>query len=369
MAKAASSNGFLFGLEAEYLLIDQQNFKPLWYQDLDFAHLNNVLESIPFDDLPPLDGLELEPPHRKLMPYVVEGYHLPGSDDSAVGLLPKGIEIRTPVCRTIEESLSCLSTLHNRLQAALADIGCKATALSHHPTMSQFEGVQNKRRYDYWRWAKEAMTTYGPDINVSLPQELRQSFSPDDLERRVNFYGPALTALTLASPFRDGALWLCHGRVGKSLRTHRRSIFAPIIELHPEENGRCEFKSFEMTQSLIEFHAYYLLWLELLLDDGLEGTATYQTRIYDLGSIARDGLAVEGVTARAKEVLDRAQIVLPQYGFDPAPLSVFANRLQSGKLPADDLTELFDKTGSIQAVCNQMTDLMEAPVTTSRQPT
>ncbi len=67
-----------------------------------------------------------------------------------------------------------------------------------------------------------------------------------------------------------------------------------------------EFKPFEMTPRLDDFAAYFLLWLELLLDDGLKGRASYQSRVYDLGCIARDGLAVETVIPRATEVLERA---------------------------------------------------------------
>ena len=80
-------------------------------------------------------------------------------------------------------------------------------------------------------------------------------------------------------------------------------MIAPAIELHPEEAGRLEYKTFEATGSPGDLHAYFLLWLELLLDDGLRGRAGEQTRIYDLGSVARDGLAAETVAERAAEVL------------------------------------------------------------------
>ena len=103
-----NGRGFHFGIEAEYLLVDAETFRPLWHHDLTFEELNAALETIPFDDLPPLDGLELEPPHTKLMPFVVEGYHLPSPEMSPRDLLPKGIEIRTPVCPSIE---TCLESL------------------------------------------------------------------------------------------------------------------------------------------------------------------------------------------------------------------------------------------------------------------
>ena len=54
--------------------------------------------------------------------------------------------------------------------------------MSHHPVEDRFEGPQNKRRHDFWQWAMLAMTTYGPDVNVSLPAPLND---------RLDVAGPA----------------------------------------------------------------------------------------------------------------------------------------------------------------------------------
>jgi hypothetical protein len=176
----------------------------------------------------------------------------------------------------------------------------------------------------------------------------------------VNHYAPALTALSLASPLLRGGLWTIRGRVGKSIRTYRRSTIAPAIELHPEEAGRLEYKTFESTNKLEELHGYFLLWLELLLDDGLRGRASEQTRIYDLGAVARFGLDAETVADRAGEILDRADKVLAGRDFDPAPLDVFRDRLASGRLPADDLIDLFERERSIPAVLRHFDSLIPA---------
>src|SRR5579872_1844310 len=127
----SSASAFGFGLETEHILVDSETFRPLWHPDLSFDVLNGALESIAVDDLPPLDGLELESPHRRLMPYVVEGYHVPDPDLNPLDLKPKGIEIRTPVCRSIAECLACLSTLHERLQNSLANLSYRAVSISH----------------------------------------------------------------------------------------------------------------------------------------------------------------------------------------------------------------------------------------------
>lgn len=349
---------FRFGIEAEYLLADKATFRPLWHHDVTFAELYGLMESIRIDDLPALDGLELEPPHRTLMPYAVEGYHVPDPDLAPIDILPKGVEIRTPVCSSIEQCLACLKSLHDRLEDALSVRGYTLVSLSHHPTEHHFEGPQNKRRYDFWQWAMEVMTTCGPDINVSLPRELNDRIEVADLHRKVNHYSPALAALSLASPIYRGKLWKIRGSTGKSIRTYRRSVIAPAIELHPDENGRMEFKLFEATNRLDDYHAYFLLWLTLLLDDELKGRSRNQTRVYDLGAVARFGLDAETVRDRAGEVLSRAPAVLQRYGFDPRPLRIMDQRLETGRLPADDIIDCFGERCSISDVLRSRTGLI-----------
>jgi hypothetical protein len=45
-----SPDGFRFGLEAEFLLVDAASFRPLWHPDLNFEKLNAALEAIPVGD-------------------------------------------------------------------------------------------------------------------------------------------------------------------------------------------------------------------------------------------------------------------------------------------------------------------------------
>lgn len=357
-SRPATLDQFRFGLEAEFMLVDAATFRPLWHRDLSFVELDEALESIPFDDLPLLHGLDLEPPHRKLMPFAVEGYHVPDPDMNPIDLLPKGIEIRTPVCSSIGECLECLRTLHDRLRGALVERGYRLVSLSHHPIEYAFEGPQNKRRYDFWQWAMEVMVTYGPDVNISLPRELNDRLDFNDLHAKVNYYGPAMAAVSLASPLYRGGLWTIRGQVGKSIRTHRRSVIAPAIELHPHENGRLEFKLFEATNRLADYHAYFLLWLTVLLDDGLRGRAHNQTRVYDLGAVARFGMEAESVRERATELLTAAPAVLEKHGFDTSPLEEFRRRVATGRLPADDIIDQFSHTGSLPDVLRDRAELI-----------
>ncbi len=347
------TTGFRFGLEAELMLVDAKTYEPLWHRDLRFAVLNEILEGIPIDDVP-LDGLKLEPPHRKAMPFVVEGYHVTTPDFQPIDIHPKGLEIRTPKSETIDGAVAWLRELHGRLKDALALAGLRPVAASFHPREDHFEGPQNKRRYDFWQWAKEAMLTYGPDINVGLPDALARGLDVSALDERVNHYAPAMAAFTLASPIFRGAPWKAGTRIGKSIRTHMRSVVAPALEIHPREEGRLELKVFEMAHDADDFRAMLLLWLEVLLDTELAGRASGPSRIYDLGAVARDGFEAETIRARADELLDRAPTTLARYGFDPRGLSVFRERLRSGRVPADDILDWLAEDGSIPAVMRRL---------------
>ena len=69
LSKKQNQNGFWFGLETEFLLVDAESFRPLWHPDLSFEILNSALEAIPIDDFQ-CGGLKVEPPHRKPSPYI-----------------------------------------------------------------------------------------------------------------------------------------------------------------------------------------------------------------------------------------------------------------------------------------------------------
>src|SRR5262245_40430837 len=345
------TGGYRFGLEGEYLLVEASSFRPLWHDELTFSRLNALLECIRFE--PPLEGLppegrELDPPHRKLMPYYVEGYALADPElTTYVDVLPKGIEIRTPVCPDLETCLRVYENLYQGLNVALGEAGYRAVALGHHPTAGDFSGPQNHKRHDWWEWALRVTTTYGPDLNLSVPEAQKPRFDWEALQRRANYYGPALVAFSLNAPVKEGALWRPRGRQGLSARTYRRSPFAPMLAYHPKEGGRVEFKSFDMPTDRRDFRPFFLLWLWLMHDIEASGRADDQDRIYDLGQIAQFGWQTEGIVSRAEEALDRAASVAPVLGLDPSPLDRLRQRLAARLTPADALIGQIEADASV----------------------
>jgi carboxylate-amine ligase len=190
---------------------------------------------------------------------------------------------------------------------------------------------------------------------VSFPRDITKKLFEDinDLNEKVNYYAPALAAISLASPFFEGKPWMIKGEQGKSYRTHKRSVIAPAIELHEDENFRIEFKVFEMTKNVSDFENYFLLVLSLFLDEGLKGRAGGQERIYDLGSVARFGLKAEGMKYKFTELYERAFTVLPQFGFDPAPLKKLESRIEKNLSPSDEMISIFSKNNSINEVVKE----------------
>lgn len=352
-------NGFRFGLEAEFMLAHSEDFRPLWYKDVTFKELDETFEGISLEGIPSLEGLAAEPPHKKLMPFIVEGYGIPDANFEINDAYPKGIEIRTPVCESLDQVMSVYEELYKRVKTALAPKKLVPIAISHHPIESKFSGPQNKRRHDFWLWAMEVMTTYGPDINVSFPKEITDRLfgNLDDLNAKVDYYAPAIAAISLASPFFSGRPWIIKGQQGKSYRTFKRSVVAPAIELHADENFRIEFKVCEMSKRSVDFKNYFLLVLSLFLDESLKGRSSSQERIYDLGQVARFGLKAEGMRERLVEIYTNAPKVLKQYGFDTDSLSLLESRIENNTTPGDEMLEIYEKTHSLNEVMREFSYL------------
>ncbi len=348
-------NDFRFGLEAEYMLANSSDMKPLWYKDVTFRELDELFEKISLEGIPSLDGLAAEPPHKKLMPFIVEGYGVPDENFVVKDAYPKGIEIRTPVCHSLDQLFEVFELLYKRVKTALNEKGFSPIAISHHPIETKFSGPQNKRRHDFWLWAMEVMTTYGPDVNVSFPKDITDRLFSDieDLNRKVNYYAPALAAISLAAPFYEGKPWEIKGQRGKSFRTFKRSVVAPAIELHADENFRIEFKVFEMTSKSREFKNYFLLVLALFLDESLKGRSSNQERIYDSGAVARFGIEAEGMRARLDEILNNASAVLTKHGFDPSPLKT----LNLSMTTSDRMLSLYDDGRTIPEIMREFSML------------
>src|SRR5207245_3413066 len=115
-----------------------------------------------------------------------------------------------------------------------------------------------------------------------------------------------------------------------------------------------------MTRYLLDYHGYFLLWLALILGEELEGRATEQTRIYDMGQVARYGLGAEAVRERAHEVLSKAPSALERWGFDCEPLGRFRARLETRPFPGGEMIGLFE---GVKLISGVLPSVMHLPCT------
>jgi carboxylate-amine ligase len=337
---------FGFGLETEYILVDKA-FRPLWIHDLDAAALIELIDSITNTDIS-TQGFNIKPLHKRAGHYLLEGYTLTDSQFNALNMLPKGIEIRTPVASSYQQCIDDTTALRRRLDARLAGEGLTTTILSHHPLYKDFNAPQNYARHDYWQWALTATSTYGPDCNISVPSAILKRIDRKKLHARINYYMPALIALTLDSPLAEGNLWTIDGRIGKSLRTFRRRMFAPLYYVHNREGTWFEFKGFEMARNSDDYLGYFLLCLTMLLGKELEGTANDEQRLEQLGQIAVSGIECDTIQERAKTVLEQASSVARKYNFNDNGLDRFWQRLETTTVPADEVSAAFTKFGTVE---------------------
>ncbi|MBX9686107.1 MAG: hypothetical protein K2X27_05365, partial [Candidatus Obscuribacterales bacterium] len=160
-----SNDGFGFGIETEFLMLNKSDFSPLTHKELNFDELLDLANSIPTERFGE-QGFNIKPLHSKATPYLIEGYYLTDSEMNPVSLLPKGIEIRTPCRQSIDEAVKTLYELFSLLEKRCLQEGYDLAVTSHHPTEVNFNAAPNYKRYDYWQWALTAATTCGPDINI-----------------------------------------------------------------------------------------------------------------------------------------------------------------------------------------------------------
>ncbi|CAN5325115.1 hypothetical protein BH10CYA1_BH10CYA1_29830 [soil metagenome] len=349
------NNDFGFGIEAEFLLVDSLSYKPLGYRTLNFQTLLKLVDQIPTNDCS-RQGFNKKPLHNHISPFLIEGYTLTGADMKPVDLLPKGIEIRTPLTNSFESSTNSLEDLYGRLKTQLLRANMNAAMLSYHPSEPRIVAPRNYERHDYWQWALTATTTYGPDINISLPKYLEEKVNIERINGRVNYYAPAAIALTFASPIRDSNLWVVDGQVGKSVRTFERSKWAPIFYVHEKPSLRFEFKGFEMSRRLNDYHAMFLIALALLLDESLAGSESDQSRVAALEILAVSGLEDEQIRERAALILESAERIARQFGLQRDSLDEFWKRLKTQRLPSDQIAETFTRTQSIEQTLQTLTD-------------
>lgn len=361
---------FLFGIEHEVAFLNKEG-KFADFACTKFADFAQIVDRLP---IYPDDHLQLrvgDAGIRKKRWYI-EGFERFADSDKVIDCLSKGIEIRTTIHSHIQSAIDELSDSFRLLTEVAADFGLSPVLTSFHPYKTVFEPqpplneyeIKQLQAYPDEQTANIYMVTYGPDLNISVPDlPIEQVI---DIGKKLTYYSPYIVPFSYSSPFYNGTLW-----EGLSVRTFIRTgkrpaalVFVPEAEQLiksvpsltkiarlPAEVGRIEFKAFDSCDDFSIYAALLALLKGLVLDESLSGRATIpDTGLHQLS--AKFGFSNEDIFRNTTEILQAAEVAL---GDDPdvkllAPLKLMLEQRQT---KSQELIEIFQRIGSIEETLKQ----------------
>lgn len=361
---------FLFGIEHEVAFLNREG-KFADFTCTEFADFAQIVDQLP---IYPDDHLQLrvgDAGIRKKRWYI-EGFERFADSDKVIDCTSKGIEIRTTIHSDIQSAVSELSVSFDLLREVAAKFGFSPVLTSFNPYKTVFEPnpplneyeLQQLQAYPDEQTAYIYMVSYGPDLNISLPNlPIEQVI---DIGQKLTYYSPYIVPFSYSSPFYNGGLW--DGlSVRTFVRTGKRSaalVFVPKEEQLiksvpsltklarlPAEVGRIEFKAFDSCDDFNIYAALLALLKGLILDKSLNGRAvTPNTSLHQLS--AKEGFDNEDILMNATQILQAAIVAL---GNDPdiellTPLQLI---LETRLIKSHQLIKLFQRLGSIETALRQ----------------
>jgi hypothetical protein len=358
-------HAFRYGLEHE-LAILRADGSLADHTDLRFDELRDVIEALPED---PADYPDLRVGDQgiKRKRWYVEGFERFDEQGELVRCDPKGLEIRTRIHDTIDAAVAALSADLRLLDAELARHGFAATAIGFNPLRSEYviEPPLNDWERAHRTGSPEErtayihMSTYGPDLNLSLDGLAAPALT--DLARKLTHYSPWLVPLSFSSPFRDGAPW-----DGLSARTHARTGRRPAVLVFlgegapqvvadpsltqvarlPAEVGRIEFKAFDACPDVELYGELLSLLTGLVLDDTLRGRRTTPDAAAHQ-HVARVGLADDAVHRATGRLIDAAEVAVTGRPDDEKRMARLRERWERRHCPAVDMLARYAAGGQV----------------------
>lgn len=353
---------FRFGIEHEFAVIDDRGVLCDFVTST-FDELDRVIAPLPTiaTDYPSLRVGDLGIKSKR---WYIEGFERFSSQGEYLRTDPKGFEIRTPICASLDVAVSTLDADLARWHDSAQVYGYRPVRTSLNPFRTEYVPTPPLNAWEIaQRLTPEEQTahihmlTYGPDISFSHPA--LTSERTIDIGRKLTYYSPWLVPFSFSSPFFADELW-----GGLSRRTYYRTGARPAVLVFvgsddecipshptltdkarlPAEKGRIEFKAFDCPPDTDLYRSLGTLLLGLALDDTLPGRAIVPDAAAHQRS-AREGFADKDVLAGAREALRAARAALPAPMH--APLGRLDAMLADRRTPAHEMIDAYHRTGDI----------------------
>lgn len=359
------SKEFKFGWEVEIMLTDN-NYTPLFGDNLPFSLVQDVLSSIKTEEFTYLKEKYIG---SGLTPYYIEGYDAELVNNTVRNVIVKGIEIRTPISFSIEESISLFEYYYNKAAISMEKKGLRLSCFGNHPFQPAFKGDRGNRSVIGWASAEVAMTTHGLVINISLPDDLEIHLDRESLNNRFAFSAPAMVLLAGNTPFRLGELWRPHGDPAISDRSYRRSFVRNTVYYRDDQHYRKEVTLFDMNNDLSLYSAYAAMSLGIILSFeelpvipdrfSKENVRRVALHGYDAQLVDRhfDSLSPAEVAEKTLSVSARA---LTRHGFSEALLNPLWRLLSARKTPAEALIRSHENGASLISLIKSKSTLIRS---------
>ncbi len=354
------TTGFKWGIEHEFPLIKNAELF-CDFSNLSFDELASIIETLPtFEKDYPF--LRIGDLGIKTKRWYVEGFERFTNTGEFLYVVPKGMEIRTPVCDSLIETIETLKQDIQIWQSHAEPLGYTSASVAFNPIQEK-EFIPDPPEND-WEIRKRAdvteylhMLTFGPDINFSHPDLTTQEVI--DIGKKLTYYSPYIVPFSFSSPFNKGRVW-----EGLSRRTYYRTgrrpsvcVFiedeskliqsAPVLTKQArikKEIGRIEFKAFDAIRNIDHYQALGTLLLGLALDKTLLGRAIVPDEVCHQTS-ARYGFDDTQIREEAEKVMKAVTLALPkELQTHLLPLETM---LKTRRLPAHDMIDAYYKNRNI----------------------
>jgi hypothetical protein len=350
-------DGMKFGIEAEYALV-RPDGRFADYTNTDHWEVRALLDPLPDYRHP---ELRVGDAGIRVKNWYAEGDERFDESGLSTGLAVKGVEIRTPVCATVADSVASLEALRAMLAGELEARGWALTAIGFNPCTARYQPAYEPWERDFHAsHAANALPeistlSYGPDFNFS-----QAAIGPEAViktARRLTYYSPWIVPFSFSSPFVGGALWK-----GLSYRTYRRTGPRPAALAHlagghphplakeadpPSQHGRIEFKAFDMVADDRLMAELFQLVLGIALADAgdVPGTADEPDRQRHR-MVAVSGFNDDDVQREAARLVAVARAALRQRG-QTEEFPLLEDMLATRRTPAHAMRECFARTGCL----------------------